>query len=106
MNVRKLVLLLLVLLCSACAALHTVDQLNKFDTSLGQYGSALRWGRYLEAYNFHIRKDNTQPRVDIEKLEKFSITSFNILERNSLTWAKKDFNNSGEVTWYWCRAAF
>ena len=83
MNVRKLVLLLLVSLCSACAALSAADQLNKFDASLNQYGSALRWGNYLEAYSFHIRRDKTQPKADFDKLEKFSIVSFDVLERIS-----------------------
>ncbi len=81
MNLHKLVVVLLVSICSACTALNTQNQQDKFETSIGQYGAALRWGRYNEAYSFHIRKDETQPEVDLEKLEKFSVASFKILER-------------------------
>jgi len=81
MNVRKLVLLLVVSLCTACTALNIQNRSDKFELSLRQYGSALRWGHWTDAYSYHITRDKKQPEVDIEKLERFSIAGFGILEQ-------------------------
>lgn len=82
MNLRKLVLFFLVLICSACAAMKAQNQIDKFELSLRQYSSALRWGHWSEAYSYHISKDKKQPEMLIENLERFSVASFTVLDRN------------------------
>ena len=75
--------LLWVFLLCACAACKTLDVQNQNDrllSALNTYAAHLRWGRAHEAYRYHIRRDGTQPPVDLERLENYSITSVTPLD--------------------------
>ncbi|MGH8119604.1 MAG: hypothetical protein ACRESK_03210 [Gammaproteobacteria bacterium] len=80
MNLKYLLLVILFILCSACtefrANLNIRNQTDRLNSVLNTYGTALRWGHYNQAYSYHVRRDGTQPQVNEERLENFSVTSF------------------------------
>jgi len=80
MNLKHLVWLLAFILCGACAdlreSLNIKNQADRLNTALIAYGADLRWARYNQAYAYHAHRDGTQPQVNLERLDNFSITSF------------------------------
>ena len=76
MQAIKYLLVLVVILSAACTDLNIKNQADKLKSSLEDYGAALRWGRYNHAFAFHIDQDGKQPEIDLNALEKFSVTAF------------------------------
>lgn len=76
MQATKYLLVFLVILSAACSGLSIKNQADKLKTALDDYGAALRWGRYNYAYTFHIDQEGKQPEIDLDALEKFSVTAF------------------------------
>lgn len=72
---------LCVISISGCETLDAKNQLDRLERSLTQYGAALRWDRRREAISFHITRDGKTAAVDLEHLEKFGVTSFNIVSK-------------------------
>ncbi len=80
-----LLLSIVVVMCAlsttSCGTLDAKNQADKLERSLTQYGAALRWGRYREAISFHVTRDEKFAQVNLEKLEKFGVTNFDILSK-------------------------
>jgi hypothetical protein len=76
MQAKKYLIVLVVILVTACSGLNVKNQADKLRTALDDYGAALRWGRYNHAYVFHIDQQGKQPEVDLNALEKYSVTAF------------------------------
>ena len=76
MNLKYLLWACALFLCTACAGLKVKDQSYGLTLALEQYGADLRWGRYRQAYIFHVNRDGQQPQFSVEQLENFSVTSF------------------------------
>ena len=76
MRAMKYLAVFVVILIAACANMSVRNQADKLGTTLDDYGAALRWGRYNHAYAYHFDKEGKQPPVDLNALEKFSVTSF------------------------------
>ena len=77
----SIVVAMCVMSISGCGTLDAKNRADKFERSLTQYGAALRWGRLREAISFHVTQDGKVAAVNLEHLEKFSVTSFDILSR-------------------------
>lgn len=76
MNIRALLCLsVVVLLSTACAKMEVREHTSRLDKSVIQYGADLRWGRYTDAYNYHVYRDGSQPEVNLEDLKDIKITS-------------------------------
>lgn len=75
MIARYLLWVFLLWACSGCKSLDIQNQNDRLLSALNTYAAHLRWGRANEAYRYHIRRDGTQPLVDLERLENYSITS-------------------------------
>jgi len=77
MNLRYLLLMLALVLSGACMeSMNIRNQADRLSMALDQYGADLRWGRYNQAYVYHINHDGVRPEVNLERLEDFSVTSF------------------------------
>ena len=76
MQAIKYLTIFVIILVAACANLSVKNQADKLKTALDDYGAALRWGRYNQAYAYHFDRDGTQPQVDLNALEKYSVTAF------------------------------
>lgn len=77
MNLRYLLWVFVLVLCSACMETMKVkDQSDRLTLALTHYGADLRWGRYHEAYGYHVNREGIKPQINLERLEGFSITSF------------------------------
>jgi hypothetical protein len=81
MNLRYC-LILVMMLCSGCATMNMQNQNDKLNASLREYGSALRWGYYKHAYGYHVTRDGNTPQVNFEKLEDFSVTGYEVIEKS------------------------
>jgi hypothetical protein len=78
------ILVITVVLMAGCGAMGALDarsQVEKLERSLTQYGAALRWARYREAISFHVTREEKFAEVDIENLENFGVTSFDVLSK-------------------------
>lgn len=76
MRIFYVLFLLLLLTAGGCNNLNVKNQVSKLDTSLRHYGADLRWGRFNQAYQYHINRDGQQPPLDLERMENFSVTNF------------------------------
>lgn len=76
MMARAFFIIVLCLLSVACANMNVKNQADKLHHSLTEYGADLRWDRKNYAYAYHVFRDGTQPEVDLENLERFSVTGF------------------------------
>jgi hypothetical protein len=76
MNIRALLCLsVVVLLTTACAKMEVREHTSRLDKSVISYGADLRWGRYTDAYNYHVYRDGSRPEVNFEVLKDIKITS-------------------------------
>jgi hypothetical protein len=80
MNLKYLLWVFILILCGACSEMRSNmnvrNQADRLNSALNTYGADLRWGRYNFAYDYHVQRDGTQPQVNLERLENFSVTSF------------------------------
>ena len=80
---RNVVLVVLVLLTgSGCGGLNSLGVKNQADmlsVLMNRYAADFRWGRYTDAYKYHVNQAGQQPDVDLAYLENFSVTDFRII---------------------------
>lgn len=81
---------LCVMLISGCGALEAKEQSDKLERSLKHYGAALRWARHREAISFHVTRDGKAASVNLDHLELFGVTSFDILSKTVIPSSEKD----------------
>ena len=86
-----------VMLVSGCASLDARNQADKLERSVTQYGAALRWARHREAISFHVTREAKFAEVDIEYLEEFSVTSFDVLSQTIIPNLEKGGNNEAII---------
>ena len=79
-----------VMLFSGCTSLGARDQAEKLERSVNAYGAALRWARHRDAIGLHVTRDLKYAEVDIEHLEKFAVTSFDVLSQTIIPSSEKD----------------
>ncbi len=77
----SIVMAVCMMLISGCASLDSRSLADKLERSVTQYASALRWAYYREAIGFHVTRDEKSAAVNIEHLENFSVTSFDIISQ-------------------------
>ena len=77
----SIIMVVSVMLFSGCASLDARNQADKLERSVNEYGAALRWARHRDAINLHVTRDLKYAEVDVEYLEQFSVTSFNIISK-------------------------
>ena len=82
---ERFLALIVVVICvisiSGCGALQAKNQSDKLERSLTQYGAALRWARHREAASFHVTQVGKVAEVNLDNLENFGITSFEIISQ-------------------------
>lgn len=69
-------LLVVLVVAAGCNNINVRNNVSKLDTSLRHYGADLRWGRFNQAYQYHLGREGTRPTVDMAKMENFSVTDF------------------------------
>ena len=77
----SIVLTMCVLSIAGCKTLDLKNQAEKLERSVTQYGAALRWARYREAISLHVTRDGKFAKVNLEHLENFGVTSFDIISK-------------------------
>jgi hypothetical protein len=82
---------------SGCETLDAKNQLDRLERSLTQYGAALRWGRHREAISFHVARDGKTAEVNLDHLEKFGVTSFNVVSKVFVPSSEKDGTNEAVI---------
>lgn len=80
--IQVLIVMSLLASTTGCSGLKTKDQIHRLETSLEQYSAAFRWGRFREAYSFHVTRNEKTPEVDLEKMDNFSVTGMNIIRND------------------------
>lgn len=86
-----------VLSLSGCGTLDAKNQANKLERSLTQYGAALRWARLREAVSFHVTREGKSAEVNLEHLENFGVTSFEIVSKIIIPRSEKDGVNEAVI---------
>jgi len=66
---------------SGCGSLETRNQADKLERSVKEYSSALRWARHRDAISLHVTRDLKYAEVDIEYLQNFGVTSFDLISQ-------------------------
>ncbi len=73
---KQIVLIAMILLVfTACQRMAAREHSDDLNTAVIHYGADLRWGRYTDAYSYHIYRDGTRPKVDFENLKNIKVTS-------------------------------
>jgi len=78
---RKLFIVSLAVLLTACGAAETRHKLGNLDHAIDEYAYALRWQRIDDAVAFHKRKDGTKPNIDTSTMNNVRVTGFKIDKR-------------------------
>lgn len=90
----RFLLSMLVIICvtllSGCVSLDARKQADSLQQSVRAYSSALRWARYQDAIKMHVTRDLKYAEVDIEYLENFSVTSFEIISQSLVPSSEED----------------
>ena len=81
---------LYVMSISGCAALDAKNQADKLERAVTHYSAALRWARHREAISFHVTQGGKAAEVNLDHLEQFSVTSFNIVSKTIIPSSEKD----------------
>ncbi len=77
----KIILFILIISLCGCAKYKMKRNLNKFESAITSYGVAMRWAQYLDAYNYHVSPDGSQPPADLEKLQELSVTGIKVVDK-------------------------
>lgn len=77
----SIVVVICVISISGCGSLQAKNQSDKLERSLTQYGAALRWARHREAVSFHVTQEGKVAEVNLDHLENFGVTSFEIISK-------------------------
>ncbi len=81
MSVRLLILLLIVVSLNGCASMKEKEKFVKLDDSLNRYAAAIRWARYVDAYDYHVGIDGYRPKLKSEKYEGIRVTTYETIEK-------------------------
>lgn len=74
-----LLLLLITTLLPACAGMDRRDRLSKLEKAIRDYGSALRWARYSDAYDFILWRDGTKPELRLDGFDNYRVARMNVI---------------------------
>lgn len=85
----SMVITLCVMSITGCETLSNKNQAEKLSRSVTHYGAALRWARHREAISYHVTRDEKFAEVDIDQLENFGVTSFEVLSKTIIPSAEK-----------------
>ena len=78
-----------VMLVSGCATIDARNQADKLERAVKEYSSALRWARLEDAISLHVTRDKKYLEVDIEHLENFGVTSFEVVSQRLIPSSEK-----------------
>ena len=81
---KKLIIVLLgitILSLTGCNSSGTRKKMETLEDSINQYAFALRWGRYEDAYNYHIDEQGNKAEMHLDRLEPIRVTGFHIIEK-------------------------
>lgn len=81
MLIRFFSLLIVMMMLNACASMQAKEKFIKLDESLNRYAAAIRWGRYVDAYDYHVGKDGYRPRLKTEAYEGIRVTGYETVEK-------------------------
>ena len=70
-----------VLLVAACSNMAAQKRMENLDDALDSYGAALRWAHYQDVLAYHLNQDGKRPVIEMDKLDDYSVTGFEITER-------------------------
>jgi len=76
--------------CGAMGALSNKNLADKLERSLTHYASALRWGRLREAVSFHVTWEGKAAAVNLDHVEQFGVTSFEIISKEIIPSSEKE----------------
>jgi len=78
-RLRVYLLAVLVAVAGGCGSITGERRSTALETSVETYGKLMRWGRYEEAAQYFLPKDESVRNTDIKRIMRFKITSYEIL---------------------------
>jgi len=78
---RKIVVLLLMLVLTACGDSGIRKQVENLDHAIDEYAYALRWLRKNDAVAYHMNRDGSRPEIDTSAMDVIRVTGFTIQEK-------------------------
>jgi hypothetical protein len=77
----------------------TQQRVSDLNDSLDRYAAALRWAYYADALGYHVDQDGKRPEVDLDRLDDFSVTGYEIKEK-TLNENQNEAFIKGELVYY------
>lgn len=77
----KFFFIIMLVLLAACNSFGTQKKMTNLEDSITSYEVALRWAQYLDAYNYHVSPNGTQPPVNLDKMSDISVTGIDISDK-------------------------
>ena len=74
-----LLLLLVTSLLPGCAGMERRDRISKLEKSIRDYGAALRWARYSDAYDFILWRDGTKPDLRLDGFDNYRVARMDVI---------------------------
>jgi len=79
-HLKTLLLLLVVAsLLPACAGMERRDRISKLEKSIREYGAALRWARYSDAYDFLLARDGSKPELRLDGFDNYRVARMDVI---------------------------
>ena len=104
MNIRVWTLLAILISSSfvftGCSNMAEREKVSLLQTSIRQYGQAVRWARYKNMYDFHLGKDGFKPKLILDKYKGIQVTAFNIIEDGEISDELKEADVIAEISYY------
>lgn len=96
---RRALFLFLALMLAGCAGAQQRERLGALNEALQQFGAALRWARYMDAYAYVRMRDGDNPPPDFSKYDNYRITSYEV-QRNLIDENARQAIVSIEIGYY------
>ena len=88
-----------VMLIAACSSMATQQRTSDLNDALDRYAVAMRWAYYVDALSYYVDRDGKRPDIDLEMLDDFSITGYEIKEK-TLNETQDEVFVRGEFVYY------
>ena len=80
---KHILIITLMLTLTACASMQTKEKFSKFDSAQNLYAAAIRWARYMDAYDFHASRDGDKPALNTELYKGIEVTAYEVIEKTA-----------------------
>ena len=81
MTMRLPLLILFTLLLTACQNYENTKRFNNFDMVFNGYIADLRWARFQQLADYHLKQDGSLAEIDRDKLAPIKVTQIQVMEK-------------------------